>query len=44
MTGAGDLEEDLLLAFEKNFAIVYAAREIHQPIDFDHGLRAEAAG
>ena len=37
------LEKDLLLPFEQDFAVVHAAREIHQPVDLDHALRAEAA-
>src|SRR5579862_4684937 len=37
----GDLEEDLLLPLEKNLAVVEPAGEIHQPVNFDHLLRAE---
>ena len=40
MAGARDLEEDLLLPFEHDFAVVYAAGEKHQPVDLDHLLRA----
>ena len=43
MAGAGDLEEDLLLALEQDLAVVDAAGEKHQPVDFDHVLRAQAA-
>ena len=37
-----NLEEDLLLPFEQDFAVVHAAGEVHQPVDFDHPLRALA--
>ena len=35
MTGAGDLEEDFLLIFEDDLAVVGTAREVHQAVDFD---------
>jgi len=35
VAGAGDLEKDLLLPLEQDFAIVRAARQIHQPVDPD---------
>ena len=38
---AGDLEENLLLALEQDFAIVDPARQVHQPVDVDHLLVAE---
>ncbi len=44
VAGGGDLEEDLLLALEQDFAVVHAAGENHQPVDLDHLPRAQAAG
>jgi hypothetical protein len=44
MAGAGDLEEDLLLALEQDLAVVHAAGKNHQPVDFDQLLRAQTAG
>jgi hypothetical protein len=44
MAGAGNLEEDLLLALEQDFAVVHAAGKIHQPVDFDHLLRVVGVG
>ncbi len=43
MAGGGDLEEDLLLALEKDFAVVYAAGKEHEPVDFDQLLRGKVA-
>src|SRR5579863_3251037 len=36
-----DLKEDLLLPLEKNLAVVEPAGQIHEPVNFDHLLRAE---
>ena len=36
-----NLEEDLLLAFEEDFAVVHRAGEKHQPVDFNHLLRGQ---
>src|SRR5271156_5274370 len=41
MAGAGDLKKDLLLTLEHDLAIVCAAREIHQPVDFREALRSQ---
>jgi hypothetical protein len=38
MSRAGDLEEDLLLAFEKDLTIVDAPGQVHQPVNLDHLL------
>ena len=43
MTGGGNLEEDLLLPFEHDLAVVHAAREKHEPVHLDQLLRAKAA-
>ena len=40
MPGAGDLEEDFLLALQNNLAIVGAARKIHQPVELHQLLAA----
>jgi hypothetical protein len=40
VAGGRDLEINLLLPFEDDFAVVYAAGENHQPVDLDHLLRA----
>ena len=40
--GAGDLEEDLLLALQQDLAIVQLARQIHQAVDVDQLLCAKA--
>ena len=37
-----NLEEDLLLALEQDFAVVYRAGKKHQPVDFNHLLCASA--
>ena len=42
MAGAGDLKKNLLLPFQQDFAIVHAARLIHQPIDLHHLLLRQA--
>ena len=38
MAGTGDLEEDLLLALEHDFAVVGAAREVHEAVNLDELL------
>ncbi len=43
MACAGDLEEDFLLALEKDFAVIHAAGEEHQPVDFNQFLRGKVA-
>ena len=42
MTGAGNLEKDLLLPFEKDLAIVDPAGQIHQPVHPDQLFGGEA--
>jgi hypothetical protein len=44
MSCARHLEEDLLLALEHNFAVVYAAGDKHEPVDIEQVLCAYAAG
>jgi len=44
MAGAGDLEEDFLLAFEDDFAVVTAAGEVHEPVKLDHLLGRQEVG
>ena len=41
MSGAGNLEEDLLLPLEQDLAIVEPARQIHQAVNLDQLLLAE---
>ena len=38
MTGAADLEEDLVLSFELDLFVVEPAREIHRAIHFEQQL------
>ncbi len=42
MSGARDLEENLLLPLEQDLAVVELARQVHQAIDVDQLLRARA--
>jgi len=42
VAGAGDLEEDLLLALEDDLAIVGAAGEVHEPVELDKLLAAQS--
>jgi hypothetical protein len=42
MTGAGDLEEDFLLIFEDDLAVVGTAREVHEAVNLDELFRGKA--
>ncbi len=42
VAGARDLEEDLLLAFEQDFAVVDPPRRVHHPIGIDELLAGQA--
>ena len=42
MSGTGDLKENLLLAFEHDFAVIDAPRKIHEPIDLQQLLRDQS--
>ena len=41
VAGAGDLEEDFLLIFEDDLAVVGAAREVHEAVDLDELVAGE---
>ena len=42
VTGSRDLEKDLLLAFEQDFAVVHPAGRVHRPIGINELLAGEA--
>ena len=42
VAGAGDLEKDLLLAFEQDFAVVDTAGRVHRPIRINELLAGQA--
>jgi hypothetical protein len=44
MASRGDLEKDLLLALEKDLAVVDATGKKHEPIDIDYLLCAQTGG
>ena len=44
VAGAGDLEEDFLLIFEDDLAVVGAAREVHEAVDLDEFFGGRARG
>ena len=44
MTRCADLKENLVLALEKDFAIVNATRHVHQPVSANQLLAFKAAG
>ena len=41
--GTGDLEEDLLLPLQHNFAVVGATGEVHEPVELNHLLPRQEA-
>ena len=41
MSGAGDLEEDLLLALEQDFAVIHPPRGVHVAVGFDQLFAGE---
>ncbi len=43
MAGAGDLEEDLVLALQLDFAVIQAAGEKHRAVKTNEGVAVEPA-
>jgi hypothetical protein len=42
VAGGGDLEEDLLLPLQKDFAVIQPAGKVHEPVDLNQLSRAQA--